>query len=211
MNKYTLLVAAIAVQAIAPRATIAQAPSAATPRAGDLTIERIFDSRDFATDRFGPARWLEGGAAYTTVENRGKEIVRYSTATGERTVLVSAPFDISDYEWSPDGKRVLLFTNTRRVWRYNTRGDYWVLDRATGELTQLGGDAPEASLMFARFSPHGSRVAYVRANNIYVEDLGSGKITALTTDGSHTIINGTSDWVNEEEQDLRNAYRWRPD
>jgi dipeptidyl-peptidase-4 len=211
MKQNILLIAAIVVQAIAPRATIAQTPRAAAPRASDLTIERIFDSGDFATDRFGPARWLENGAAYTTVENRGKDIVRYSTATGERKVLVSAPFAVADYEWSSDGKRVLLFTNTKRVWRYNTRGDYWVLDRASGKMKQLGGDAAEASLMFARFSPDGSRVAYVRANNIYVEDLRSGKITALTTDGSDTIINGTSDWVYEEELDLRNAYRWSPD
>lgn len=186
------------------------APAASTAQDG-LTIERIFASRDFATERFGPARWLENGAAYTTVENSGRDIVRYSTAGGERSVLVSAPFRISDYEWSPDGERVLLFTNTRRVWRYDTRGDYWVLDRSSGRLTQLGGDAPESSLMFARFSPDGSRVAYVRANDIYVEDLASGRITALTTDGSDTIINGTSDWVYEEELDLRNAYRWSPD
>ena len=217
MKKHTLLAAAIVVQAIAPHTIIAQqsasspAAHAAATRADGLTIERIFDSRDFATERFGPARWLENGSAYTTVENGGKDIVRYATATGERKVLVSAPFAISNYEWSSDGNRVLLFTNTRRVWRYNTRGDYWVLDRASGKLKKLGGDASESSLMFAHFSPDGSRAAYVRANNIYVEDLASGKITALTTDGSDTIINGTSDWVYEEELDLRDAYRWSPD
>lgn len=211
MKPHIPLVVAIVIQTFAPQATIAQATRPAVVHSDSLTIERIFDSRDFATARFGPARWLENGDAYTTVENDGKDIVRYSTATGERKVLVSAPFVISDYEWSPDGKRVLLFTNTRRVWRYNTRGDYWVLDRASGKLKQLGGDAPESSLMFARFSPDGSRVAYVRANDLYVEDLASGKITPLTTDGSDTIINGTSDWVYEEELDLRNAYRWSPD
>jgi dipeptidyl-peptidase-4 len=211
MKQHVLLVAALVAQTLAPHATMAQDAGAGAAGSDGLTIERIFDSRDFATTRFGPARWLENGNAYTTVENGRKDIVRYSTATGERKVLVSAPFAISDYEWSSDGNRVLLFTNTRRVWRYETRGDYWVLDRSSGKLKQLGGDAPEASLMFARFSPDGSRVAYVRSNNIYVEDLGTGKITALTTDGSDTIINGTSDWVYEEELDLRNAYRWSPD
>jgi len=211
MKQHVLLVAALVAQTLAPHATMAQDAGAGAAGSDGLTIERIFDSRDFATTRFGPARWLENGNAYTSVENGRKDIVRYSTATGERKVLVSAPFAISDYEWSPDGNRVLLFTNTRRVWRYETRGDYWVLDRSSGKLKQLGGDAPEASLMFARFSPDGSRVAYVRSNDIYVEDLGTGKITALTTDGSDTIINGTSDWVYEEELDLRNAYRWSPD
>ena len=211
MKQHVLLVAALVAQTLAPHATMAQDAGAGAAGPDGLTIERIFDSRDFATTRFGPARWLENGNAYTSVENGRKDIVRYSTATGERKVLVSAPFAISDYEWSSDGNRVLLFTNTRRVWRYETRGDYWVLDRSSGKLKQLGGDAPQASLMFARFSPDGSRVAYVRANDIYVEDLGTGKITALTTDGSDTIINGTSDWVYEEELDLRNAYRWSPD
>ena len=65
--------------------------------------------------------------------------------------------------------------------------------------------------MFATLSPDGTRVAFVRENNLYVQDLDSLKITPLTTDGSKTLINGTSDWVNEEELDLRNCFRWSPD
>jgi len=109
---------------------------------------------------------------------------------------------------------LLVFTNTKPVWQLNTRGDYWVLDRKSGGLRQLGGrEAKPSTLMFAKFSPDGGRVAYVRENNLYVEDLGSGGITALTTDGSRTLINGTFDWVYEEE--LMNYYadgwRWSPD
>ena len=109
---------------------------------------------------------------------------------------------------------LLVFTNTQPVWRLNTRGDYWVLDRTSGKLRQLGGrDAKPSTLMFAKFSPDGGRVAYVRENNLYVEDLASGAITPLTTDGSRTLINGTFDWVYEEE--LMNYYadgwRWSPD
>src|SRR6202012_1621737 len=65
--------------------------------------------------------------------------------------------------------------------------------------------------MYAEFSPDGTRVAYVQSNNLYVQELKTRKITQLTTDGSPDIINGTSDWVNEEELDLRNCYRWSPD
>jgi dipeptidyl-peptidase-4 len=110
---------------------------------------------------------------------------------------------------------VLIFTNSRRVWRANTRGDYWVFDReasdSTEKLIKIGGDSPESTLMYAGFSPDGTRVAYVHANNLYVEELKSKKITQLTTDGSPDIINGTSDWVNEEELELRNCFRWSPD
>ena len=115
------------------------------------------------------------------------------------------------YEFSADESRVLVYTNSQRVWRRNTRGDYWLLDVAARKLRKLGGDAAPSSLMFATLSPDGTRVAFVRENNLYVQDLDSLKITPLTTDGSKTLINGTSDWVNEEELDLRNCFRWSPD
>jgi dipeptidyl-peptidase-4 len=197
-------------------------------RAGALfdQIQRIFGSAAYQVPRFGPARWLADGSAYTTVEQskeRGDawDIVRYDAATGARSVLIagsrliptgtSTPLEIDDYAWSDDGRRLLLFTNTRKVWRDNTRGDYWVFDVAGGTLRQVGGDAPKASLMFAKFSPDGTRVAYVRANDIYVESIDSGAITRLTSDGSETTINGTSDWVYEEELGVRDCIRWSRD
>jgi len=186
-------------------------------------IDRIFASRTYEAPRFGPARWLPDGTAYAIVERGagGSEIARYDAATGARTVLVPASklvppgmktgLDIDDYAWSPDGRRLLIFTNTRRVWRQNTRGDYWILDTASGALKKIGGDAPEASLMFAKFSPDGNRVAYVRGNNIYVEQISDGRREQLTHDGSDSKVNGTSDWVYEEELDLRDGFRWSPD
>ena len=91
-------------------------------------------------------------------------------------------------------------------------GDYWVVDLSgEGPPRKLGGDAPEASLLFARSSPDATRVAYVRANDIHVERLADGHITRLTTGGSETTINGTSDWVYEEELGVRDAFRWSPD
>ncbi|MGE3275863.1 MAG: S9 family peptidase [Vicinamibacterales bacterium] len=196
-------------------------------------IDRIFGDNAYALPRFGPARWLEDGTAYTTVERAappaaGWEIIRYDAATGDHRVLIAAsqlvppapagdggaprePLDIDDYQWSADGTRLLIFTNTRKVWRQNTRGDYWVLELPGGALRQLGGGAPGSSLMFAKFSPDGTRVAYVRANDIYVERLADGHIEALTHDGSETTINGTSDWVYEEELGVRDGFRWSPD
>ena len=189
-------------------------------------IDRIFQTRDYEAPRFGPARWLEGGAAYAIVEPAkapatGREIARYDSTTGARTILVSAaqltpsgktaPLDIRDYAWSDDATRLLVFTNARKVWRDSTRGDYWVLTLKGGRLQQVGSTAPEASLMFAKFSPDATRVGYVRGNNIYVERLDDGRVTQLTNDGSETTINGTSDWVYEEELGVRDAFRWSPD
>jgi dipeptidyl-peptidase-4 len=189
-----------------------------------LTVERIYASRDFAAQRFGPARWLENGSGYTTLEegrSGGRDIVRYDPASGAREVLVAdgrlippgeaKPLQIADYIWSEDGSKLLVFTNTRRVWRRNTRGDYWVLDLSSRDLKKLGPSFEESSLMFAKFSPDASRVAYVAGNNIYVENLGTGAVTPLTKDGSETLINGTSDWVYEEEFGVRDGFRWSPD
>jgi dipeptidyl-peptidase-4 len=191
---------------------------------GTLTLERIFSSSEFQPERFGPARWLEDGSGYTTLESSGsggRDIIKYDPKSGERTVLFSAgqlipegnekPLSIRDYHWSPDGNKLLIFTNTKRVWRRHTRGDYWVKDLETGRLWQLGTFAESSTLMFTKFSPDGKMAAYVVKNNIYVEDLASAEVKQITIDGTEDIINGTFDWVYEEEFGLRDGFRWSPD
>jgi len=191
-----------------------------------LNIDRIFNSNDFNAKGIGGLRWLKSGEAFSKIEpsssvKGGTDLVSYDAATNKRAVLVSAeklvpkdataPLPINGYDWSADNRQMLIYTNSKKVWRLNTRGDYWVLDIASGKLTKLGGDAKSSTLMFAKFSPDGRRVGYVRENNLYVENLADGNITQLTTDGSRTLINGTSDWVNEEELELRDCWRWSPD
>lgn len=115
------------------------------------------------------------------------------------------------FSLSNDGSRILINTNTKKVWRYDTRGDYWVYDTKDKTLKQLGKGKQASSLMFAKFSPDGNKVAYVSEHNIYVEDLSSGNIKALTTDGTDKLINGTFDWAYEEEFACRDGFRWSPD
>ncbi|MEM7231923.1 MAG: S9 family peptidase [Planctomycetota bacterium] len=188
-----------------------------------LTLSRLYDSGDFSSKGIS-ARWIEGGYSRTESSKRdagGVDIVRYDAESGERTVLVpaedliphleSSPLRVEDHSWSPDRSMLLIYTNSKRVWRRNTRGDYWVLDRSSRELKQLGGDAKASTLMFAKFAPTGRRVSYVRENDIYVEDLADSKIIRLTKYGGDRFINGTFDWVYEEELGLRDGYRWSPD
>ncbi len=118
---------------------------------------------------------------------------------------------IYNYSFTDDNNYLLIFTNTKRVWRYNTKGDYWVLNLKTSKLQQLGKGLPASSLMFAKLSPDKKYAAYVSKNNIYLENLNTGKIEKLTTDGNDAIINGTTDWVYEEELQLRDAFKWSPD
>ncbi len=189
-----------------------------------LDLNRIYTDNEFRMERFGPSQWLEQGQAYTTLEpsitrKRARDIIRYEIASKTRTPLVTAeqltpkgknPLSISSYSWSSDEQQLLIFTNTARVWRANTRGDYWLFNRKDNSLRQLGVDKPESSLMFTKFSPAGNQVAYVSRNNIYVEDIGSGKTRALTQDGSTSLINGTFDWAYEEEFSCRDGFRWSP-
>lgn len=164
-------------------------------------------------------KWSNDGNSYYIVQNNS--IVQYTLPQNEPKILISAaeltpkgaanPLEISYFTFSDDAQRVLLFTNTKKVWRLHTKGDYWVLNVATGSLQQLGKSLPESSLMFAKFSPDGKSVAYVSGHNIYVEDLSTSKIKALTTDGTTTLINGTFDWVYEEEFFCRDGFRWSPD
>jgi len=118
---------------------------------------------------------------------------------------------VRGFSLSADGSKALIFTNSKRVWRYNTRGDYWIYDMAAKTLKQLGIGKPESSLMFAKISPDGTKAAYVSGHNVYVEDLSSGEIKPLTTDGTSRLINGTFDWAYEEEFDCRDGFRWSPD
>ena len=168
--------------------------------------------------------WLPDGNHYSKTERRDDgmyEVASYSAANDERSVLITAEqlinpatgkqLRVRSFQFDATGRQILIYTNTRRVWRYDTRGDYWVLNLSTGRLQQLGKGLPEATLMFAKFSPQGDRVAYVCQNNIYVENLSDGRRIAVTTDGTDEIVNGTFDWVYEEEFGCRDGFRWSPD
>ncbi len=202
-------------------AVYAQQPATQTDQA-TLTLDNVFSYRAQSPNAL---RWRADGKSYLVLEPSGKgeaqDIVSYDAETGQKTILVSAdkltptgastPLVVESFEVSSDSRKLLLFTNTERVWRSNTRGDYWVIDLASGKLQKLGGNAPASSLMFAKFSPDNDRVGYVRGNNIYVENLADASIKQLTTDGTFHLINGTFDWVYEEELFCRDGWRWSPD
>jgi len=209
----------------------AQTPDQIPSKAFTETLKAMFARREFRSKYPQESHWKDNGDSYTMLEpsaanpsatNKDQtDLVAYETASGKRSVLVAAkefipagakdPLRLDEYSWSADNGLLLIFTNSQKVWRRNTRGDYWVLRVADGKLTRLGKSLPAASLMFAKLSPDSKSVAYVSKNNIYVEDLATNAIRQLTTDGSGDIINGTTDWVTEEELDLRDAFRWSPD
>ena len=205
-----------------------------------LTNEALFNTEDYEAKKPGATRWLTAENAYTALEpapgyegreaevdENGEEIsppheiVAYDLDTLERRVLVTskqltpdgqdAPLAVDDYAWSDDRRHLLIYTNSQQVWRVKSRGDYWVLNVDTGDLKQLGGpDAAPSSLQFAKFSPDGLAVAYVRDADIYLERV-DGDIKKLTERASDAIINGIMSWAYEEEFSIRDGFRWSPD
>lgn len=163
--------------------------------------------------------WAKDGSSFFQLEEG--EIVRYTLPSFEREVLVtkarltpvgsSAAIPVKSFSFSNDNKKVLIYNNAKKVWRYETRGNYWLLNLETGKLNKLGKGRPESSMMFAKFSPDGAKVAYVSEHNLYVEDLTTNSIKAITTTGTDKLINGTFDWAYEEEFFCRDGFRWAPD
>jgi len=164
-------------------------------------------------------KWTADGSSYYQVEKG--EVFKIELPSQNKSVFIGKQKLTSkdgkaivprSFQLSADGKLALIYTNAQKVWRYPTRGDYWLLTLSSGQLKQIGKGRPEASLQFAKFSPDGKKVAYVSERNIYVEDLTTGMINKLTSDnGTKKLINGTFDWVYEEEFFCRDGFRWSPD
>ena len=163
--------------------------------------------------------WSNNGDFYFKLEKN--ELIVYTLPNHEAKTVISKaqltptgksePIEIAHFKFSADQQKILLFTNTKKVWRLHTKGDYWVFNFKTNKLTQIGKGLTPSSLMFAKFSPDGNSIAYVSENNLYSENYANGKIKALTTNGNISLINGTFDWAYEEEFSCRDGFRWSPD
>jgi len=179
----------------------------------------ILSANSFGQFRPKEINWTPNGDAYLKIE--AGNIVKVDVKSNNETILVkreqlvparvTEPLNFNIYSFSPDYKTLLIFTNTAKVWRYHTRGDYWVLNLTTNQLVQLGKDLPAQSLMFAKISPDGKSAAYISEHNIFVENLLTHSIKKLTSNGTRKFINGTFDWVYEEEFGCRDGFRWSPD
>ncbi len=210
--------------------TIGQAQEKASSPSSQasLTIDGIFGEKQFSTKPFA-GRWQKDSSGFERIRfdpvSGNTSIVRTKLSTPQQEEVVvpsdwlkpkgsETPLKIEAFEWSADQNKVLLFTNTERVWRFNTRGDYWVLDRTNQRLIQVGKEFPKSSLMFAKFSPDAKGVAFVQDRDIYLQSLegeGDSKAKRLTHSDAPTKIFGTFDWVYEEEFGLRDGFRFSAD
>ena len=191
----------------------------------ELTLEDLFASSAFRGASFQGGRWAEEGPIIRYIKSvpdgEATHLVSYNLETGEEIRLIDGTnlyaegvdrlIQIEDYAYSPDESRVLIYTDSERVWRLNTKGYYYLYDLNTEELTPIS-PRDRGYQMFAKFSPDGERVAFVRKRDLFMVDLSSMEETRLTSSGAEgSIINGTADWVYEEEFGLRDGWAWSPD
>ena len=202
---------------------IAQEAKSINPSSTSLSLEAIFGERAFRPKAF-TGQWQKDGRGLEVLkhDDKGSRIVQLDVAQPtQEIVLVDSDLlqpegaekslHVDGYEWSSDRKKVLIYSNSQKVWRYATRGDYWVLDLASKRLSKVGPQMPEAKLMFAKFSPDGNRVGFVYERNIYIQKLEDDSVQAVTTTNDEHIINGTFDWVYEEEFALRDGFQFNQD
>jgi dipeptidyl-peptidase-4 len=185
-----------------------------------LTVSTIFGSDEFQSD-LPVIAWSGDPAYFTALEQHGNttDLYRIDARSGASNLLLrgsdlvppgqTAPIRIESYQFSADRSKLLIFTNSVRVWRQNTKGEFYIWDFSRRRLMPVSSNP--GLQQFAKFSPDARWVGFVRDNNIFVSDTRSGREEQLTFDGDENIINGTTDWVYEEELGLRDAFRFSPD
>ncbi len=181
---------------------------AQTPKA--VTLDDIWGRNQgvFNQRTVAGVNWMQTGGLYTTLDN-GK-IVQFDITTGRSVrTLFSGAINAEGYQLSADERKLLITTAEEPIYRRSSRAEYFVYDLGSKQLTPLSRAGKQ---QYATFSPDGKRVAFVRANNLFVVELATGKETQLTTDGRpNAVINGAADWVYEEEFSMARAFEWSPD
>ena len=190
----------------------------------NLTNEEIWHSSKFFGKSIRGVRSMNDGLFFTTLERDGEytSVIKFSYESYEKVETVVNSEDlipqgndinigISDYTFSADESKLLISTDVEKIYRRSSRANYYIYDLQTKTLKSLS-DQEKGKQRLAEFSPDGSKVAFVRDNNLFVSTLESGEEIQVTTDGmSNTIINGATDWVYEEEFGFDKGFYWSPD
>ena len=185
--------------------------------AQEITVEKIWKNYEFYPQYSRGFNSMTDGISYT-VRDDDNNILKYNIEdlanVGDNIdpeiIFSASDFTYSYYEFNSDESKILFLTKKMSIYRYSYSAVYYLYDRASKKLEPLDNEHQPQTL--AEYSPDGNFVSYIHKNNIYIKELANGKITQLTHDGKkNKIINGTSDWVYEEEFAITKAYDWSPD
>lgn len=189
-----------------------------------LTLEDIFQQNTLGSSSVYGINWMNDGRFYTSIRYdipaRLSHILKYDITTGEvvdtlvnghalRKPGTEDPLFFTSYSLSADEQQVLLATEEESIYRRSSKAHYYLLDLQSKALRPLAAGEKQS---YATFSPDGKKVAYVRKNELFYLTINDMKEYAVTTDGEFNhIINGSADWVYEEEFSFAKGFFWSPD
>ena len=178
----------------------------------EITVEKIWKYYNYYPNSAEGYNAMSDGVSYSVRES-DNTIVKRSFEGKKKDELIFKPsidFAYDGYEFNADESKILFLTDVRKIYRYSFSANYYLFDRETEKIQPL--DEKRQPQTLAEYSPDGNQVSYIYDNNIYIKNLKTGIVTELTDDGEkNAIINGTTDWVYEEEFAFIKAYDWSPD
>lgn len=183
-----------------------------------IKLEDIWLNYKFYPKTINGFNSMKDGAYYTLIDQGNLDQYSYRTGKLVKTLIdagdlipkgESKPIRFSSYQFSKDESKILLVTEIEKIYRHSFKAEYFVYDFSSKKLMRL---SKKGAQRLASFSPDGSKVAFMRDNNLFIKDLTTGKEQQFTNDGEvNKIINGAPDWVYEEEFSFNKAYEWAPD
>lgn len=187
----------------------------------EYTLEDIFKKGTFSTRSVRGLRSMQDGKTYVSIETDEQSKLRYvaknNFSDGKLNTVLYRESDLIfkgdtlpvSTDFSDDETKVLIAVDQEALYRRSFKANYFVYDLKTKKISQVSENGKQ---LFASFSPDGTKVAFVRDNNLFIKDLLTGSETQITRDGKNNqIINGQSDWVYEEEFSFAQAFFWSPD
>ena len=174
----------------------------------EITIEDLTTKNTFAQKSVSGIRWLKDGKFYTSIKDN--KVIKYDVSTGQAVATVyEGDLKIDGYSFSDDETKLLLSTGSESIYRRSSKAEFYIYDVATRNTRKLSGGGKQS---YATFSPDGTKVAFARDNNLWMVNTSDLKEQQVTTDGVfNSIINGSTDWVYEEELTFAKAFYWSPD
>lgn len=188
-------------------------------QSGPITLEDIWKNGTYKAEAVSGLRSMNDGLHYTamTGSGTGRSVIKYAYADGAQVAVLVAPemltyegrpLRMEEYALNADETQVLVGTEPKKLYRHSSSHVFYTLHLATGRVSAIAGGA---QVFHATFSPSSDRVAYVKDNDLWVENMLTGATTRITDNGrNNAIINGMSDWVYEEEFAFTKAFEWSP-
>ncbi len=183
-----------------------------------IQLEDVFLSSKFRPKTIRGFNPMNNGEFYTILDQGNLDQYSYKTGKLIRTLIDAGdlfpegsnkPIRFIAYAFSPDESKILLTTKPKRIYRHSFTAEFWVYEFKTKKLMKLSDKGPQR---LASFSPDGTKIAFMRDNNLFYKDLLTDDEKQFTQDGEvNKIINGAPDWVYEEEFSFSKAFEWAPD